>query len=319
MNRTGLGKPGSNQEAEKMARALEIAPEVKTALAEGHPVVALESTLISHGLPAPDNLNCAMEAESRVRSGGGVPATIAVIEGTIRVGLDQGGLERLASVIEIAKLSRDDLGSAVARGVTGATTVAATMICARLAGIDVFATGGVGGVHRGWSESMDISADLTELSRTAVTVVCSGAKSILDLPATVEMLETLGVPLVGYRVSELPAFFSAQSGIELRQHIDEIGEMVEIIQARRQLEMGGGEILVVPPPSERALAGDQVRAWIEQALAEAKKQAISGKAVTPFLLRRLSTLSGGETLKTNVALILNNATTATELAVALAG
>lgn len=300
-----------------MGTGLAITPEVETALAESRPVVALESTLISHGLPAPDNLDCAMEAESRVRSAGGVPATIAVIEGTIRVGLDQGGLERLASGVEVAKLSRDDLGSAVARGVTGATTVAATMLCAQLAGIAVFATGGIGGVHRGWSQSMDVSADLTELARTAVTVVCSGAKSILDLPATVEILETLGVPLVGYRVSELPAFFSAQSGIALRQSIDQIGEMVEIVRARRRLEIGGGEILVVPPPSELALAGDQVKGWIEKALAEAKEQAISGKAVTPFLLQRLSTLSEGKTLETNIALILNNATTATQLAVAL--
>ena len=300
-----------------MSELFAVAAEVADALATNRPVVALESTLISHGLPAPANLECARSAEAQIRAEGAIPATIAVIHGRVRVGLDETDLNQLAHGDNIAKLSRNDLASACANGISGATTVAATMICARRAGIDVFATGGLGGVHRGWQQTLDISADLYELARTPVTVVCSGAKSLLDLPATTEVLESLGVPLIGLGTTELPAFYSQDSGLALQQSVDHVEEAVQIIRIRRGLEMGGGEVLAVPPPEGAALATEKIERWTARALQDAAKANITGKALTPFLLGRIAELSEGLTLKANVALIQHNARIAARLASAL--
>jgi pseudouridine-5'-phosphate glycosidase len=243
--------------------------EVAEAFKNNYPVVALESALISHGLPIPHNLTCARNVERLIRTAGAVPATIAVIDGKIRVGLTDPQLERLTETDEVYKISRDNLATALAQGTTGGTTVAATMICAIRAGINVFSTGGIGGVHQGWQESFDISADLTELGRTQVTVVCSGVKSLLDLPATIEHLETLGVPVIGLATNELPAFFSRQSGIRLRQTVSNVREAAAIIAHRRRLNIEGGEILAVPPPVQSALPSLEVRHWIDDAVSEA--------------------------------------------------
>jgi pseudouridine-5'-phosphate glycosidase len=240
-----------------------------------------------------------------------------VLDGQIRIGLEDAELERISQDNSASKLSRHDLATACARGLTGGTTVAATMICARKAGIAVFATGGIGGVHRGWNSTLDISADLQELARTQVTVVCSGAKSLLDLPATIEMLETLGVPVVGFGTDELPAFFSAQSGISLHQFVDNLTEAADIIRARRQLDLSGGEVLAVPPPETLAVTLSDLENWTQAALAESQKKGITGKSVTPYLLGRIADLSSGATLAVNTALILNNAEIAGRLAVTL--
>ncbi len=292
-------------------------PEIEAALTERRPVVALESTLITHGLPFPENLRCARNAQDQIRLQGATPATIAVLDGQIRIGLEDAELERISQDNSASKLSRHDLATACARGLTGGTTVAATMICARKAGIAVFATGGIGGVHRGWNSTLDISADLQELARTQVTVVCSGAKSLLDLPATIEMLETLGVPVVGFGTDELPAFFSAQSGISLHQFVDNLTEAADIIRARRQLDLSGGEVLAVPPPEALAVTLSDLENWTQAALAESQKKGITGKSVTPYLLGRIADLSSGATLAVNTALILNNAEIAGRLAVTL--
>ena len=291
--------------------------DVTEALENNHPVVALESALISHGLPAPYNLHTAQRAETVIRAGGAVPATIAVIDGQIRVGLSAAELKYLADVDNPLKLSRDNLATAITQKATGGTTVSATMICAQHAGIRVFATGGIGGVHRGWQESLDISADLRELACTSVTVVCSGAKSLLDLPATLEYLETMGVPVIGLATRELPAFFSVNSGLLLRQSVVDVAEAAAIIVQRRVLSLEGGEILAVPPPLETALPWPQVCEWIDTAASEARSADIRGESVTPFLLTRLRELSEGRTLKTNMALIEHNAATATTLATAM--
>ena len=292
-------------------------PEIEAALTERRPVVALESTLITHGLPFPENLRCARNAQDQIRLQGATPATIAVLDGQIRIGLEDAELERISQDNSASKLSRHDLATACARGLTGGTTVAATMICARKAGIAVFATGGIGGVHRGWNSTLDISADLQELARTQVTVVCSGAKSLLDLPATIEMLETLGVPVVGFGTDELPAFFSAQSGISLHQFVDNLTEAADIIRARRQLDLSGGEVLAVPPPETLAVTLSDLENWTQAALAESQKKGITGKSVTPYLLGQIADLSSGATLAVNTALILNNAEIAGRLAVTL--
>ena len=292
-------------------------PEIEAALTERRPVVALESTLITHGLPFPKNLRCARDAQDQIRLQGATPATIAVLDGQIRIGLEDAELERISQDNSASKLSRHDLATACARGLTGGTTVAATMICARKAGIAVFATGGIGGVHRGWNSTLDISADLQELARTQVTVVCSGAKSLLDLPATIEMLETLGVPVVGFGTDELPAFFSAQSGLSLHQFVDNLTEAADIIRARRQLDLSGGEVLAVPPPETLAVTLSDLENWTQAALAESQKKGITGKSVTPYLLGRIADLSSGATLAVNTALILNNSQIAGRLAVAL--
>ena len=300
-----------------MTELIALTPEVEAALTERRPVVALESTLITHGLPFPENLRCARDAQDQIRLQDATPATIAVIDGQIRIGLEDAELERISQDDTASKLSRHDLATACARGLTGGTTVAATMICARKAGIAVFATGGIGGVHRGWNSTLDISADLQELARTQVTVVCSGAKSLLDLPATIEMLETLGVPVVGFGTDELPAFFSAQSGISLHQFVDNLTEAADIIRTRRQLDLSGGEVLAVPPPEALAVTLSDLENWTQAALAESRKRGITGKLVTPYLLGRIAELSGGATLRVNTALIPNNAAIAGRLAVAL--
>ena len=300
-----------------MTELITTGPEIEAALTERRPVVALESTLITHGLPFPENLRCARHAQDQIRLQGATPATIAVLDGQIRIGLEDAELERISQDNSASKLSRHDLATACARGLTGGTTVAATMICARKAGIAVFATGGIGGVHRGWNSTLDISADLQELARTQVTVVCSGAKSLLDLPATIEMLETLGVPVVGFGTDELPAFFSAQSGISLHQFVDNLTEAADIIRARRQLDLSGGEVLAVPPPEALAVTLSDLENWTQAALAESQKKGITGKSVTPYLLGRIADLSSGATLAVNTALILNNAEIAGRLAVTL--
>lgn len=300
-----------------MTELITTGPEIEAALTERRPVVALESTLITHGLPFPENLRCARNAQDQIRLQGATPATIAVLDGQIRIGLEDAELERISQDNSASKLSRHDLATACARGLTGGTTVAATMICARKAGIAVFATGGIGGVHRGWNSTLDISADLQELARTQVTVVCSGAKSLLDLPATIEMLETLGVPVVGFGTDELPAFFSAQSGISLHQFVDNLTEAADIIRARRQLDLSGGEVLAVPPPEALAVTLSDLENWTQAALAESQKKGITGKSVTPYLLGRIADLSSGATLAVNTALILNNAEIAGRLAVTL--
>jgi len=300
-----------------MTELITTGPEIEAALTERRPVVALESTLITHGLPFPENLRCARNAQDQIRLQGATPATIAVLDGQIRIGLEDAELERISQDNSASKLSRHDLATACARGLTGGTTVAATMICARKAGIAVFATGGIGGVHRGWNSTLDISADLQELARTQVTVVCSGAKSLLDLPATIEMLETLGVPVVGFGTDELPAFFSAQSGISLHQFVNNLTEAADIIRARRQLDLSGGEVLAVPPPETLAVTLSDLENWTQAALAESQKKGITGKSVTPYLLGQIADLSSGATLAVNTALILNNAEIAGRLAVTL--
>ncbi|MGF1594405.1 MAG: pseudouridine-5'-phosphate glycosidase [Kiloniellaceae bacterium] len=301
-----------------MRERLDIAPEVREALAAGRPVVALESTIITHGMPAPRNLGTARQVEAAVRAGGAVPATIALMDGKIRVGLAVGELERLAAAEDVAKVSRADLPAVLAAGATGATTVAATMICAELAGIRVFATGGIGGVHRGAAESFDVSADLQELARTPVAVVCAGAKAILDLPKTLEVLETLGVPVIGYGCDGLPAFYSRDCGLPVPLRCDSAAEIAGVMAAKWGLGLGGGLVVANPIPAEQEIPAAEVAAWIDAALAEAGRQGIRGKEVTPFLLARLEALSGGASLEANVALVLNNARLAAAIAAAYA-
>lgn len=295
-------------------------PEIADALATGRPVVALESTVISHGMPYPRNLETARALEAEVRAAGAVPATIAVMDGRIRIGLDDDALERLATAGHAArKLSRRDLPIALATGALGATTVAATMIGARLAGIPVFATGGIGGVHRGAETSFDISADLDELARTSVCVVCAGAKSILDLPKTLELLETRGVPVLGFGTDEFPAFYSRRSGLSVDHRCDNVQEVAEILRAKWQLGLEGGVLLANPIPSADELDADTMEAAVAQALADADAKRIKGKDITPHLLAALEAITGGRSLTANIALIRNNARVAAGVAAALSG
>jgi pseudouridine-5'-phosphate glycosidase len=296
---------------------LTIAPHVAAALAEGHPVVALESTLISHGLAYPHNLETAHQLEAEVRAAGAVPATIGILGGRPTVGLDAAALEHFARSGEIAKLTRRDIAAACASGRDGATTVAATMALAAAAGIDIFATGGIGGVHRGATTSWDISADLRELARTPVLVVCAGAKAILDLPATLEYLETLGVPLLGWQTDEFPAFYSAASGLPLPTRVETPAEAARIWQTQRAapyLCAPGGMLLCVPPPAHVALAHAEVEAAIERALSRAAAAGVRGPAVTPFLLAAMADETHGESVATNVALLRQNAHIAAQVA-----
>lgn len=296
---------------------LDLLPEVATALAEARPVVALESTIIAHGMPWPQNAETALAVEAEVRAHGAVPATIAVIDGRLKAGLSTAQIERLArSGPQVAKLSRRDMGLAVARGGTGATTVAATMIVAAWAGVRVFATGGIGGVHRGAETSFDISADLQELARTPVAVVCAGAKSILDLRLTLEYLETHGVPVLGYRTDELPAFFCRESGLKLDARLETPEEIAGVMQAQWALGLGGGLVIANPIPEAHALPRGRVDQAIASALAEAAGQGIAGKAVTPFLLDRVNALTGGLSLASNIELVRTNARLAAAIAAA---
>ena len=292
--------------------------EVRDCLASGRPVVALESTIITHGMPFPDNVATARAVEATVRANGAVPATIAVIDGRIRIGLDDAALDWLGTARGVMKLSRADLAYAAAAGRPGSTTVAATMICARLAGIDVFATGGIGGVHRGVERSMDISADLGELVQTDVAVVCAGAKALLDLPRTLEYLETHGVPVVCFGTDRFPAFWSRDSGLPAPLRHDTPDAIADMIRMRRRLGLGGGTVVANPVPEADEIPRGRMDDLIARAIIDAEAQDVSGKQVTPFLLGRLLELSGGESLRTNIALVHSNAAVAARLAVALA-
>jgi pseudouridine-5'-phosphate glycosidase len=287
-------------------------PEVQNALENGEAVVALESTLITHGFPRPDNVQIAREIEAVVREAGAVPATIAILAGQITVGLTGEQLDYLGLAEDVRKCSRRDLPLAVARRENGATTVAGTMIVAHWAGIPIFATGGIGGVHRG--HPFDESADLIELSRTPVTVVCAGAKAILDLPLTTEVLETQGVPVIGYQTDELPAFYSRHSGLPVDLRVDSPSEVADIIRARDDLELRGGLLVTVPVSAEAEWPAAEAQAIISQALVQAEQAGISGKAVTPFLLQQVNELSGERSKKANIALLLNNARVAAGIA-----
>jgi len=296
----------------KMRSILEIQPQVQEALDANSPLVALESALIAHGLSYPQNLETAQALEQAVRENGAVPATIAIIEGKIRVGLTEGELRRLATQEGVRKVSRRDLPIAVARGEEGATTVAATMYVAALAGIEVMATGGIGGVHRG--QATDISADLPELTQTRVAVVCSGAKSILDLPLTLEWLETHGVPILGYRTDEFPAFYSRRSGLPVDARVDTPEEAARIIRMKWALGLEGGVLVTVPVPEEAELPRELAEKAIERALAAAEEQGVMGKALTPFLLGQIAQSTGGASVEANIALLRNNAAVAARIA-----
>ena len=297
-----------------------LAPEVAQAQAEGRPVVALESTIITHGMPYPQNIEVAQSVEAAIRDAGAIPATIAIMDGRIRVGLDGDTLEELASTPaeRVMKLSRADLAACLALRRTGATTVAATMICADLAGIATFATGGIGGVHRGADTSFDISADLHELARRPVTVVAAGAKAILDLPKTLEVLETLGVPVIAFGQDQLPAFWSRESGLAAPLRMDDPAEIAAAARLRRELGLEGGQLVVNPIPAEAEIPRAEMIPVVEQALSEAATQGIAAKAVTPFLLQRIYELTKGRSLDANIALVLNNARLAARIATAMA-
>ncbi len=297
---------------------LSIAPEVADALADRRPVVALESTIIAHGMPHPRNLETAQAVEAIIRAEGAVPATIAVLDGRIRIGLDDAALERLATAPDVAKLSRRDMSVALAEGRDGATTVAATMLCAHLAGIGLFVTGGIGGVHRGAETSFDVSADLEELARTPVAVVCAGAKAILDLPKTLEYLETRGVPVIGLGTGLFPAFYCRSSGLALDHRCDSPDQVAAIIAMQRAIPGAGGLLVANPIPEDSALDRGEVDAAIDQAIAEAEDQAIGGKEVTPFLLTRVAEITGGRSLNANIALVEHNARQGARIAAALA-
>ena len=299
---------------------LNIQPEVEQALAQGKAVVALESTIIAQGMPYPQNVATALEVEAVIRAHGAIPATIAVLEGKICIGLSAEQIEALGclgSAKEVMKLSRRDLALAVASGKPGATTVAATMICAALAGIEVFVTGGIGGVHRGAPDSFDISADLQELAHTSMAVVCAGAKSILDLPLTMEYLETHGVPVISMDQNNFAAFFSRDSGLKADVRMDTATEQAHFIRTKWQLGMKGGIVVSNPVPMESEMPAQEIDAITAQALQDAAAQGIEGKATTPFLLKRINELTQGKSLVTNIALVKNNARVGAQLAVAL--
>ena len=301
-----------------MNKYLDLSPEVAEALRTGKPVVALESTIISHGMPYPQNVETALKVENAIRENGAVPATIAVIGGRLKAGLTPEEIEYLGKKGRgVAKASRRDLPVLVAQGKDGATTVTTTMIIAALAGIKVFATGGVGGVHRGAETTMDISADLEELAQTPVMVICAGAKSILDLGLTLEYLETKGVPVIGYGTEELPAFYTRKSGFKVDYRLDTPGELAAAFRAKLEMGLKGGMLVTNPIPEEYSMDPDRINAAIDQAVAEAKQQGIQGKETTPFLLARIKDLTGGDSLASNIQLVLNNARLAARTAALL--
>ncbi len=300
---------------DSQSNTFQIKPSINTAIKEMKPVVALESTVITHGLPVPANLELARDMERIVTEGKALPATIAVLEGQVHIGLEDSELENLASSREAHKISARDFGPAAAHRWNGGTTVAATLIASRMAGIRVFATGGIGGVHRG--SNFDISADLIELGRSQVIVVCAGAKSILDLPATLEVLETQGVPVVGFGVDEFPAFYSTTSGLRLEARADTAEEVALIAKAHWKTGLKSSVLVVAPPPPADAISPQVVEAWISRAEKDARLANVHGNAVTPFLLSRLAEISGNSTLNTNLALLKNNASIAAEIACAL--
>ena len=291
-----------------MNQYLDVNPEVAAAIAAGKPVVALESTIISHGMPYPQNVETALNVEKIIRENGAVPATIAIIGGRLKAGLTKEEIEYFGKKGRtIHKASRRDLAVLCAQGEDGATTVTTTMIIAHMAGIRFFATGGIGGVHRGAETTMDISADLEELARTPVMVVCAGAKSILDLGLTLEYLETKGVPVLGYQTSELPAFYTRKSGFDVDYRMDSPAELASAFKAQNDMALGGGMLVTNPIPEEYSMPKDVIDAAIDQAIAESKAQGIKGKETTPFLLARVAELTGGDSLASNIQLVYNNA------------
>ncbi len=296
---------------------LDIKPEVKDALEHFQPVVALESTIISHGMPYPQNVEMARKVEQIVRDNGAVPATIAVINGRLKAGLEADELELLANSPEVMKTSRRDLAYVVAKGLTGATTVASTMIVAAMAGIKVFVTGGIGGVHRGAQTSFDISADLQELAKTNVAVVCAGAKSILDIGLTLEYLETMGVPVAGIGTKDFPAFYTRKSGYSCDFQIDDLNVLARMVKSKWDMGLSGGVVVANPIPQEFALEKGQIDAAITAALLECVQNGIKGKETTPFLLAKVKELTGGESLQANLELVYNNARIGAQLAGAL--
>ena len=301
-----------------MNKYLDIAPEVAAALEAGRPVVALESTIISHGMPYPQNVETALRVEDTIRAEGAVPATIAIIGGRLKAGLSKDEIEHLGKKgREVAKASRRDLPVLVARGQDGATTVTTTMIIASMAGIKVFATGGIGGVHRGAETTMDISADLEELARTPVMVVCAGAKSILDLGLTLEYLETKGVPVIGYGTEELPAFYTRRSGFKVDYRIDSPEELAAAFRAKTEMGLRGGMLVTNPIPEEYSMDPAVINAAIDEAVAECNARGIKGKDTTPFLLARIKDITGGDSLSANIQLVLNNARLAAAVAACL--
>jgi len=302
-----------------MKNYLKISDEIQAALAERRPVVALESTIISHGFPYPQNLECAQRCEEIIREARAVPATIAILDGKIKVGLTEGELARLAESRDMAKCSRRDVAAILSSGGSGATTVAGTMLFAAMAGIPIFATGGIGGVHRGAQQTFDISADLEELAQTPVAVVSAGAKSILDIPLTREYLETAGVPVIGYDTDAFPNFYTRTSGTAVDYNLKTTREIARLIHTSRDLGLQGGILVCNPIPAEYALDPAFIDAKIEAAIVEAAEQGISGKDTTPFLLGKLYEITGGKSIEANRALVFNNAKVAAEIAVDLAG
>jgi pseudouridylate synthase len=297
--------------------AVRVSPAIAEALAQRRPIVALESTILAHGMPYPRNLETAREVEADIRAAGATPATIAVLDGRIVAGLTEAELERVATARDMLKLSRADLAYALATGRSGATTVAATMLCAHRAGIAVFATGGIGGVHRGAEMTMDISADLGELARTPVIVVCAGAKAILDLPKTLEVLETLGVPTIVYRSDEFPAFWSRFSGLRAPMRLDDAASIAATYRASQDLGLESGMLVANPIPAAAEIPHDVMTSVIERAVAQARSEGIGGKQLTPWLLERIYQLTQGRSLEANIALVRDNARLAAEIAQAL--
>ena len=299
---------------------LDVAPEVAQAVAEGKPVVALESTIISHGMPYPQNVETALKVEQIIRDNGAVPATIAILGGRLKAGLTAEEIEYLGKQGQaVTKASRRDLAVLVARKADGATTVTTTMMIAHMAGIKIFATGGIGGVHRGAETTMDISADLEELAQTQVLVVCAGAKSILDLGLTLEYLETKGVPVIGYRTKELPAFYTTHSGFQVDYRLDTPKEIADAFAVKLDMGLAGGMLVTNPIPDEYAMDLDYINRNIDAAIAEAKSLGIHGKDTTPFLLDKIQKLTGGDSLKANIQLVYNNARLGAQIASELAG
>ena len=297
---------------------IDITPEIEQAVREGRPVVALESTILSHGMPYPENLGFAREVEKIIRAEGAVPATMAVIDGRLKAGLTEDELVRMCEAKGVLKVSRRDLPVVVAQKLTGATTVATTMILANLAGVHVFATGGIGGVHRGGEDSMDISADLQELAHTPVAVVCAGAKMILDIGRTLEYLETMGVPVLGLDTDDFPAFYCRRSGFGVDYNAKTPADVAAIAKAKWDMGLGGGLLIGNPVPEEYAMDFDAMSATIDRALAMAEEAGVKGKNITPFLLAHIVELTGGDSLKTNIQLAFNNARAAARIAVELA-
>ena len=298
---------------------LDFAPEVAAAISSGGPVVALESTIISHGMPYPQNVETALLVEETVRQAGAIPATIAILNGHLKAGLTVEEIRQLGKRgTDVVKCSRRDLPFIVARKQDGATTVAATMIIAAMAGIRVFATGGIGGVHRGVEETMDVSADLDELARSNVAVVCAGIKSVLDIGRTLEYLETKGVPVAGFQTDTLPAFYTRESGFPVDFRVESAAEVAAAIAAKRKMGLDGGMVVAVPIPDEHALESDEIDSVIEEALAEMTRLGITGKETTPFLLGRIAENTGGRSLEANIQLVINNARVAAEIAYELA-